>query len=347
MKKIIVTFVAIMLILSIAVPTYAAETGFERNISLGEIRSTVEEYFAENNVNMNLETKDFYDYVVEEILGEGDDNLKQLGNYRLVIEFMAEYKNVFEDYLMCEDILSQSDDKSLVSEILASNDCIIFDEDSNSVKFVFSDRFNSMTIGDIIKRNKKMIAEFESIQSINAMPLAIASYSPSSAASYAEQYATMRNVFYPGYVSDCTNFVSQCLHAGGLPMVGTNSTTGIYESSSKWYCICTEASTSNPDKGWRYAVTTSWIRTTDFNTFLTPKAKAKVKKTSVSALNASCAVGDVVQLLSETGTPTHTVIISKKANGTAYYCGHSNNVKNGEISRLFSNTDTVLLFDLT
>ena len=42
------------------------------------------------------------------------------------------------------------------------------------------------------------------------------------------------------------------------------------------------------------------------------EAKSKTKKTTASALNSSCAVGDVVQVLSAAGTPEHTVIISKK-----------------------------------
>lgn len=77
------------------------------------------------------------------------------------------------------------------------------------------------------------------------------------------------------------------------------------------------------------------------------KAKSKTKKTTASALNSSCAVGDVVQVVTAAGTLQHTVIIAKKANGTATYCGHSNNVLDGALSNLFKNNSTVLLFDLT
>lgn len=60
-------------------------------------------------------------------------------------------------------------------------------------------------------------------------------YSGSAAAQYADTYATSpNNGTYPVFTADCTNFVSQALHAGGYPFrqYGTNST-----GSDAWWVI--------------------------------------------------------------------------------------------------------------
>lgn len=44
-------------------------------------------------------------------------------------------------------------------------------------------------------------------------------YNPQSAVAYAESYWNSTNPVYPRFQDDCTNFISQCLHAGGIPMI--------------------------------------------------------------------------------------------------------------------------------
>ena len=44
-------------------------------------------------------------------------------------------------------------------------------------------------------------------------------YNGSDAASYAKQYANSSNPDYPVFGADCTNFVSQCVYDGGMPML--------------------------------------------------------------------------------------------------------------------------------
>lgn len=50
-------------------------------------------------------------------------------------------------------------------------------------------------------------------------------YDRTKAVEYAKQYGTVRNLQYPYYGSNCMNFVSQCMHAGGIPY----DTTGTYQ----------------------------------------------------------------------------------------------------------------------
>lgn len=349
MRKFMTFILAAAIVFTAALPAYAADVTWAKDVSLGEIQSVIEDYLAENGIDMDVESRAFYDFSVEQILGEGDVKLKKIENYDLVIEYMAEFKNTYGDYLILQDLLAEEEqNEELIPFFLNENDCITYNEETEQIGFSLSKRFKNMTIGDIVERNKKAGYAESKVNTLGVMPMTIASYTPADAAKYATQYANGKNVLYPYYSgSDCTNFVSQCLKAGGLPMVGSNSKTGIYDSTSKWYCICTESSTINPDKGRKYAVTTSWIRVSDFNTYWTSKAKSKTTKASASTLNSSCAVGDVVQVLSAAGTPEHSVIISKKTNGKAYYCGHSNNASDKDVSNLFGNGNKVLLFDLT
>ncbi|QDX92661.1 hydrolase [Brevibacillus laterosporus] len=48
-------------------------------------------------------------------------------------------------------------------------------------------------------------------------------YNREAAVAYANRYWETPNPAYPYFQDDCTNFISQCLHAGGIPMIFTNN----------------------------------------------------------------------------------------------------------------------------
>lgn len=58
------------------------------------------------------------------------------------------------------------------------------------------------------------------------------SYQRVYAVNYAASYVENSNPYYPFYVyGDCTNFVSQCIYAGGMPMIDNSS----YDIRRQWY----------------------------------------------------------------------------------------------------------------
>lgn len=70
---------------------------------------------------------------------------------------------------------------------------------------------------------------------------ASAAYNRSEAVEYAEYYWNKRNAAYNWFSADCQNFVSQCVHAGGIPMhfsspewYHTNEGFGYYEWTTSW-----------------------------------------------------------------------------------------------------------------
>ena len=60
-------------------------------------------------------------------------------------------------------------------------------------------------------------------------------YNRTKAVEYAETYWNHPNPAYQTFEVDCTNFVSQCLHAGGIPMTATtNRGKGWWYSGNSW-----------------------------------------------------------------------------------------------------------------
>ncbi|PKM45996.1 MAG: hypothetical protein CVV03_05835 [Firmicutes bacterium HGW-Firmicutes-8] len=80
-----------------------------------------------------------------------------------------------------------------------------------------------------------------------ATPTGSGSYSASKAISYAEKYVLNYNPAYKYYYSDCTNFVSQCLYAGGWPYA--NTSLPATDNYAWWY----KASTSTNSNTWSVA----------------------------------------------------------------------------------------------
>ncbi|MGW8457371.1 amidase domain-containing protein [Bacillus atrophaeus] len=60
-------------------------------------------------------------------------------------------------------------------------------------------------------------------------------YDSLAAVQYAEKYWNKRNAAYKNFSDNCTNYISQCLHAGGAPMRGyPNRGSGWWMKDSSW-----------------------------------------------------------------------------------------------------------------
>ena len=153
-------------------------------------------------------------------------------------------------------------------------------------------------------------------------------YNPSSAVSYAYQYSIEggygQNPNFPSFRTsggDCTNFVSQVVNAGNVPIDGSG-TCSSYSTITKWYV--------NRAQWWcvqsRWAWSTSWSVVGDFYTYQSQyKNNATPTVFAVSqanSLRASAVPGDIIHL--ETGgTKWHSTTVTKKQNGEIYLTYHS------------------------
>lgn len=67
-------------------------------------------------------------------------------------------------------------------------------------------------------------------------------YDVEKAVEYARTYALKRNPDYPAFENNCTNFVSQCLAAGGISMTGKETISNtkrlkVSKKSTDWYSV--------------------------------------------------------------------------------------------------------------
>lgn len=115
-------------------------------------------------------------------------------------------------------------------------------------------------------------------------------YNRENAIAYAHKWAFSRN---PGYMNftgiggDCTNFISQCLHAGGAPMN--------YKKTFGWYY--NSANDRAP----------AWTGVQYFYNFLTSNKSAGPYASAVGM--ADIIPGDIVQLSFMTGTWGHSLLV--------------------------------------
>lgn len=132
-------------------------------------------------------------------------------------------------------------------------------------------------------------------------------YNRERAVSYAHKYWNSHNPAYRYFsTNDCTNFISQCLYAGGFPMIKGHRGQGW------WY------KQGNPDS-WSY----SWAVANSLYWFLRNRTQPVSRVQDLQ-------IGDVICYDFEgDGRWNHnTIVTSKDANGEAYVNAHTNNSQN-------------------
>lgn len=133
-------------------------------------------------------------------------------------------------------------------------------------------------------------------------------YNRQAAVDYARRWWNSANPAYPTFQVDCTNFISQCLRAGGAPMSG-------YPNRTKGWWI--------QGKTWSY----SWSVAHALKNYLeTSKAGLRAKRVnSPSELE----LGDVICYDFEgDGRVNHSTIVTSFINGIPHVHAHTSNSAN-------------------
>lgn len=145
-------------------------------------------------------------------------------------------------------------------------------------------------------------------------------YRRERAVEYAQRWALSRNPLFPDFTGiggDCTNFVSQCILAGGCIMDFT------------------------PIYGWYYRSPSdrapAWAGVEYLYDFLVgipefSRANDGVGPWGREVERRRVMPGDVVQLANETGDFYHTLFISGVTREEIYVCGHSDDALNRALS---------------
>ncbi len=155
-------------------------------------------------------------------------------------------------------------------------------------------------------------------------------YDVEKAVAYARQYAFDRNKEYAEFEENCTNFVSQCLVAGGIQMQGD----GEISKSNRWKSVNTDAqwysvSQHIQEHGHRhYNTSLNFVNTNEFINYFT-----EVRGYELSVYDntydgkleyyqqVSC--GDVYILYNVEGEVDHIGLITGIGDMNAYYCANT------------------------
>ena len=138
-------------------------------------------------------------------------------------------------------------------------------------------------------------------------------YNRIKAVHYAKQHALSPNpdfYHFDDIGGDCTNFVSQCLLAGGCKMV--------YDKTNGWYY------NSSYDRSY------SWTGVSFLQSFLLspPTGGPRAQICNLKDL----AEGDIIQLRQNNTHFNHTLFVSKILGGEIYVCAHSSDALDRKLS---------------
>ena len=172
---------------------------------------------------------------------------------------------------------------------------------------------------DKLKKIPTIVGEVKN-EDVVIPTLNASSYSATKAVSYAKSWTTngqiTRNSAYDYYdgMSDCTNFISQCLHdsnAGGIPYIRNDSLGYDYDDPDNWYYA---NSFNNPPSHTWGAVENLYDHLANYGT--------NVRKLSYFS---ECKLGDIIQwdLDGDSSVLEHSTIITKIENGKIYLTYHS------------------------
>lgn len=282
------------------------ETPESFDYTLIEVKNILDDYFSENGIDLQEGTKEYYSYLLEQLMHHSDKQLTKHPKYEIILDYASEYLVLYQKE---QTKIEKANKIATLQDI---------DLSENLTK----------TIGEISNELTTTNKNNETIESNSIMPLAYSNYSPSKAVTYARKYAQSYNPSYKKFDSDCTNFVSQCLVAGGLKQVMKDPIPEylILNTTTQWY---------HKNVYGAIFVSTSFIRVTDFFSYWKNKT-GYVYYPSRSKCESEMKTGDVVLLARKsTGAKYHAIIISKGGTGGTY-CGHTNPRKDAKFNTISS-----------
>lgn len=296
----------------------------ESNLTIAQIENIFLKYLDENNIDLKRGTPEYFNFIFDQMLYGTDKNLKNHPDYDLITAYFVEY---ILDY---ENQTYQPTKRSTRSNI-------------NTVNLQNKDKTVAQIRKESIEEDTQLQSSEEDtqLQSSNdenspKVVRRIAGYNAIAARNYAYRNYNTQNKAYNYYGSnggDCTNFVSQCLYAGGMKeTIPSRVPNGINGTSSYWYSL-------KPN------VSTAWIRVADFHSYWAPKVPdANYEGDTTVSRNGK--VGDVVQIrYAGTLKRWHTMIITKKDSKQVYLSGHTTNRKDHPISSIDDNANDWTLLD--
>lgn len=316
MKRWIMVLIGAMIIVNLKDVVYAhsykESFNYDAKIkNVSDAEEFIQRYFEEQHLNIELGSSEYVEYLTNILMFEDDEDLKQLSQYDDFKIYASEYLNQINNL---------------------SNNTI------NEKKVLMSKKEGEKTISEIKKeaRNEELVVQkiTKDREKASKTMLFVNGYNSSKSVKYARKWANDRNPLYNSYLSDCTNFVSQCIYAGGEPMTKPgNMPDGVKETTNYWYSVRYEDwHGNNFVYNWRES--SSFIRVTDLYTYWVHKGAHAEYYSNKTKLQNGVSIGNVVQLKNGDGKWFHSIIITGGEKGDRKYCGHSSNRKDEPVKNI-------------
>lgn len=246
----------------------------------------------ENNIfKISLELKHSFNILQSNTIY----NSKELKKYIIILKKETHKYYILD--LINEEYYPTFYNKLINSKNINVNSSIFLLRDTLKIQF-WKDKFNLL--------DKITNSYFDLIKAPLKRTIVKIKYDRKKACDYAIKYALSYNEDYTNYNEmggDCTNFISQCVCAGNIPLT----------------------------KNWR-PYTNSWIRVNDLYSYLINN------KIGINInVNDKYQSGDIIQFYSNTkGFYSHSCIITKVlTNGDYLYCCHSYDKLNFPLSEIY------------
>ena len=240
-------------------------------------------------------------------------------NYSFSPDIQSECKDNYKVTLRNEG------DVYRISDIVGFGDSI-FDEFISNANDKISFSMEKRLLDDVKNIITNQMYEDDEYNIETYSSRAKATYNATKATKYALNHALSYNKDYAdfnGYGGDCTNFISQCLYAGGI----TQHTGTAYSSNSWYYKSSTDRSAT-------------WTGADKFRNYVFGKSsKIDMEKSSwKNVIN-----GDIIQLLDSDSSAYHSMIITGVANGSSgrsdlLICCHTKDRRHASLAMYFGGT---------
>lgn len=306
LRVIVLSITVLALCWSIAFPVLALESNIvsKREPTLGEIEKQLYSYLEKNHPDSVVDTESYVGFLMEQLLEEVDEKLAAFENYNDICVYMSAY----------------------ISEIQTIQIDELIDE-----LFVLQEPARSQTASErrakVVEKESALMEEYDIAKSQSkAQAPKAAVFNSSNAVTYATTYALGRNNQYNWHFADCTNFISQCLVAGGISMKRPSGllTTGIYSTTSYWYSERYEEWHGN-NSVTKWDESSSFVNVDDLATYLVNNTTVSITTTYNKSDVQNASIGDIVQLQNSGGDWHHSIIITGGSSGNRTYSAHSTN----------------------
>lgn len=313
LTKIVTMLLITMLICSMMFEMTYANTLLVESRTVGNMELELEKHITKNKPEIEIGSEEYITYLCELLTFEDDEILAKNKYYEDIKIYASEYLSQINNP---DAILTKRIDGNIITEL------------NKEVKSKTIEKVElEAELADV--RLKLEPVEKEPMYSVQA------GYSDSAAISYAKKYGEKYNGEYKKHQKDCTNFVSQCVIAGGKSMKKPATIPeGLTKYTTYWYSHRRVVGNNEVHNVWDES--TSFVTVEDSYTYWKGKGVVSSFYSNKDSLQNGVALGDVVQLKNGTGKWYHSIIITGGSKGARLYCGHTKNRTNYPVANISS-----------